>query len=545
MRPRTFFAIFSLLSLSRATPSVHLLNGTITGSQCAYSEANFYLAIPYARPPIGEFRFAAPSIFNAKYGDDGSLNATLPAASCPQFGSSSFAESGVQSEDCLTLDVYVPPCASIRSKLPVKVWLYGGFNEAGGISDATYNGCFSAKDTIVVTVNYRVGPLGYLSVKKAGLMGNYGLQDQLLALKWVQSNINAFGGDPNKILLFGQSAGALDTYALGTLREIESIISAAAIQSGGSRTLPTIDQSENFTSKFVELLNCSVFDAQCIKEVRLQQLYEAFSSLESSRPNVPALDTNRQNNGFGYGWGPVVDGTFIEEQPEKIGMRVPSIIGNNANDGTLFVLAQYGAALTNITESQYQEFLSYSFGTLASNVSTSYPLSKYNSSVISPGFSAMSDIITDYGYKCPTFRALKATEARGVNVWAYNFNHTPTCSWYQAIPNDPEILQLLGPTHTAEIPYVFGLTNHLPLSGSPGSRSGNGNCSFDNAEIVISQFMEHAWTTMANDKRPTLTHVWPKWNRNSNTGIQITDLIEISEMDYGNCAFWDNISDRM
>ncbi|PKK48977.1 hypothetical protein CI102_4152 [Trichoderma harzianum] len=510
MRPGTFFAIFSLLSLSRATPSVRLLNGTITGSRCAYSEANFYLAIPYARPPIGEFRFAAPSIFNAKYGDDGSLNATLPAASCPQFGSSSFAESGVQSEDCLTLDVYVPPCASIQSKLPVKVRLYGGFNEAGGISDATYNGCFSAKDSIVVTVNYRLGPLGYLSVKKAGLMGNYGLQDQLLALKWVQSNINAFGGDPNKILLFGQSAGAPDTFALGTIREIESIISAAAIQSGGSRTLPTIDEAENFTSKFVELLNCTVFDAQCIREVRLQRLNEAFSSL-----------------------------------PEKIGMRVPSIIGNNANDGTLFVLAQYGAALTNITESQYQEFLLYSFGTLASNVSTRYPLSKYNSSVISPGFSAMSDIITDYGYRCPTFRALKATEARGVNVWAYNFNHTPTCSWYQAIPNDPEILQLLGPTHTAEIPYVFGLTNHLPLSGSPSSRSGNGNCSFDNAEIVISQFMEHAWTTMANDKRPTLTHVWPKWNRNSYTGIQIKDLIEISEMDYRNCAFWDNISGRV
>jgi carboxylesterase type B len=427
----------------------------------------------------------------------------------------------------------------------VKVWLYGGFNEAGGISDATYNGCFSAKDSIVVTVNYRVGPLGYLSAKKAGLMGNYGLQDQLLALKWIQSNIRAFGGDPKKILLFGQSAGALDTYALGTIRGIESIISAAAIQSGGSRTLPTIDGAENFTSKFVELLNCTVFDAQCIREVHLQQLSQAFSSLVSSRPNVPALDTNRQNNGFGYGWGPVVDGIFIEEQPAKIGMRVPSIIGNNENDGALFVLAQYGATLVNISESQYQEFLSYSFGSLASDVSASYPLSKYNASAISPGFYAMSDIITDYGYKCPTYRALKATEARGVNVWAYNFNHTPTCSWYQAIPSDPEILHLLGPTHTAEIPYIFSLTNHLPLSGSPGSTSGNGNCSFNNAEIAISQFMEHAWTALAKDKRPTQTHIWPRWSKSSQAGIQIKDVIQVSEMDYTNCAFWDNINSRM
>lgn len=92
----------------------------------------------------------------------------------------------------------------------------------------------------------------------------------------------------------------------------------------------------------------------------------------------------------------MVDGTFIEKQPEKVGMRVSSIFGNNANDGALFVLAHYGAALVTISESQYQEFLLYSFGSLASNVSDSYALSKSNSSLISPVFYAMSDIITDY-----------------------------------------------------------------------------------------------------------------------------------------------------
>ncbi|KAL7907380.1 Alpha/Beta hydrolase protein [Trichoderma velutinum] len=545
MRPGSLVASLSVLSLSAAAPSVQLLNGTLTGSKCAYSEANFYLAIPYATPPIGELRFAPPKIFNAKFGGDGKLNATVSAASCPQFGSPAFAESGAQSEDCLTLDVYVPFRTSNKSQLPVKVWLYGGFNEAGGISDATYNGCFSAKDSIVVTVNYRVGPLGFLSVKEAGLMGNYGLQDQLLALKWVQSNIHAFGGDPKKVLLFGQSAGALDTYALGTIRGIESIISAAAIQSGGSRTLPTIDEAQNFTTKFVEKLNCTVCNAQCIRQVQLPELSKAFSSLVSSRPNVPSVNTNLQNNGFGYGWGPLVDGTFIEEQPAKIGMRVPSIIGNNANDGALFVLAQYGAGLVNITEPQYQEFLQYSFGWLAANVSASYPLSKYNSSTVPPAFYAMSEIITDYGYKCPTYRALKATEARGVDVWAYNFNHTPTCSWYQAIPKDPEILQLLGPTHTAEIPYIFSLISHLPLSGTPDSTISNGNCSFDNAEVAISQFMEQAWTTLARDKRPAHEHVWPRWNGQSHRGVEIKNLIETSEMDYSNCAFWDDISSEL
>lgn len=157
----------------------------------------------------------------------------------------------------------------------------------------------------------------------------------------------------------------------------------------------------------------------------------------------------------------------------------------------------------------------------------------------------MSDIITDYGYKSPTYRALTSTEARGVNVWAYNFNQTPTCSWHQTIPNDPEILQLLGLTHTAEIPYIFSLINHLPVGGSTGSTNSNGNCSFNNAEVAISQFMERAWTTLARDKRPAHMHVWPRWNRQSSLGVQIKNLIEISEINYSNCAFWDNMSSSL
>lgn len=96
----------------------------------------------------------------------------------------------------LYVDVWAPASATPESKFPVKVWVFGGSNEGGGVSDPTYNGCFSAVDSIVVSINYRVGPLGFLASEDLGLSGNYGLMDQLLGVRWVHDNVAAFGGDP-------------------------------------------------------------------------------------------------------------------------------------------------------------------------------------------------------------------------------------------------------------------------------------------------------------------------------------------------------------
>lgn len=96
----------------------------------------------------------------------------------------------------LFLDVWTPPNATTSSKYPVRVWLYGGSAMTGSISDPLYTGCYTATDSIIVSINYRLGPLGYLALETAGLSGNYGLQDQLLGLQWVKENIAAFGGDP-------------------------------------------------------------------------------------------------------------------------------------------------------------------------------------------------------------------------------------------------------------------------------------------------------------------------------------------------------------
>jgi carboxylesterase type B len=187
----------------------------------------------------------------------------------------------------------------------------------------------------MVTINYRLGPLGFLSLPSAGFGGNYGIQDQLLALQWIQDNIQFFGGNPKKVLLFGQSAGAIDTYVLSTLPQAPSLFSAAAAESSAGQDIATIEEASAFTSKFVEMLNCSTTDGDCIRAASTAQLKQVFQTLQVV--TVQSAATLWWNNGFGSDWGPVVDGNIIAAQPSKVGMRVPSILGSNTAEANLFV----------------------------------------------------------------------------------------------------------------------------------------------------------------------------------------------------------------
>jgi carboxylesterase type B len=441
----------------------------------------------------------------------------------------------------LFVDVYVPNTATPSSKLPVKVWIYGGSNEAGSISDATYNGCFAAANTIVVSVNYRVGPLGWLALPDLGISGNFGTQDQLLALAWVQANIASFGGDPARVLLFGQSAGADDSFVLATLPQALKLIYAAALESGSGRTVATVQQVTPWNRQFVRKAGCS--DLACIRAVSLEKLNETefnFNGSSSTSTNsVPGAETLLQNAGKGDTWGPTVDGAVIPVQPLAAGLRVPAIVGSNSQEGTLFVLGTYHARAFSLNESDYEAFLSYNFGRAASDVNATYPLSKFGSagSFPPPAFAAISAVITAYAYKCPAHRALRTGLKNGVGVFAYSFNHTPSCSWYQDIPANKAIINLLGATHTAEIPFVFNMTKNLPPPG--------GNCSFSSAEDQIADFMLGAWDSMATSGKPGDSNSWPAWTEGEGEGLVVGDSVSVGKLDYSACEFWDQIDDKV
>lgn len=156
----------------------------------------------------------------------------------------------------LFIDVWAPANATKDSKLPVKVWLHGGGNSAGGISYPLYDGCNSDTAAVHVSLNYRLGALGFLASESAGLLGNYGLQDQILALHWVQENIEAFGGDNSKVVVFGQSAGGLDAHILATLDEAPSLMKSAIMESGAGQSVQNLSSVAAFSAKFAALLPC-------------------------------------------------------------------------------------------------------------------------------------------------------------------------------------------------------------------------------------------------------------------------------------------------
>ncbi|KAI0180797.1 alpha/beta-hydrolase [Hypoxylon sp. FL1284] len=509
--------------------TVRTKSGVLQGGTCSNRNVDYFFSIPYAKPPVGELRFAPPEPYTNS--SCKTINATVPAPSCIQF-SDVFGEEGQKSEDCLYLDVWAPASATQNSSLPVKVWLYGGSNAGGGISDATYGGCESAADSIVVSINYRVGPLGYLALEDLGLSGNYGIMDQLLALRWVHENVAAFGGDPEKVLLFGQSAGAIDSFILSTLPETEGLIRAAALESGAGRDLATIADAKILYSEFVAGLNCSKPDLPCLRSASPAALQVAASAIPG--PGTIDIITALADNGTRTTWTPVVDGKVIMEQPSAVGVKVPSIIGSTANEGSLFVLGFYqAAAISNkLTQADYDKFLTYNFGPLAGRVNETFSLDKaFNGSVTA----AVSTVVGDVSYKCPSYRALAKAEQNGVPVWSYLFDHHPSCAWYDKIK--AEWLPYLGAPHTSEIPFVFNFTTAMPPP--------DGSCTFTAEEQAMSHAMSRAWTNMAAVGSPDDEQAWPAWTKADSKGVVIKDAMKAGVVDYSRCEFWDVINTEL
>lgn len=452
----------------------------------------------------------------------------------------------------LFIDVWAPTNATKDSKLPVKVWLHGGGNSAGGISFPLYDGCNSDTVAVHVSLNYRLGALGFLVAENASLLGNYGIQDQILALHWVQENIEAFGGDKEKVVVFGQSAGGLDAHILASLDEAPSLMKSAIMESGAGQSVQNLSSVAAFSAKFAALLPCGADDvshclsgessafyfpnkiALCLYKLILSPKVACLRAATPEHLNATLLSMFlNESEGFVFefnGFGPAIDGNLIPAHPTEAGIKVPSLIGSTAHEGRLLLYVSYGNGTSSLNQTDYDQTLVSNFGSQAAIVNDTYPISRYSNTDM-PVFYAIDDIYTSSVIHCAAFDALTSS-ANTAPVYTFVFNHTLTCPWLPFIA--PDAVELLGPAHTSELPFVFGQVRQLPF--------GTGSCDLTDEEVALSAYIQAAWTSMAEAGNPGPD--WTEFAETSMRGVVLNDVPVPGMVDYSACAFWEEIKSQ-
>ncbi|KIK61899.1 hypothetical protein GYMLUDRAFT_243065 [Collybiopsis luxurians FD-317 M1] len=372
-----------LAKASLVTPTVTLDSAIVTGLSVGNVEK--FLGIPFAQPPTGNLRFNLPQPIPA-YSSD--FSALEYGPSCPQQSSdplklpgnlnsevddlfnSLFSAVLPDDEDCLTINVIKPASASTTSNLPVLVWIFGGGFELGGtsITDGTsiVERSIELKEPVIyISMNYRVSAFGFLASQevKDAKVGNLGLQDQREAFRWVQKYIKAFGGDPTKVTIWGESAGAISAslHMLANGGDPQGLFRAAFMESGSPISLGDITNGQKYYDQLVHATGCSESSdsLECLRSVPYPRLKAAVDAT----PNILEYQSLQ------LAWLPRVDGVFLSDNPQTLVKKgkvasIPIVSGNCDDEGTLFALA----SLNVTSETALREYIET---TLIPNVSDS------------------------------------------------------------------------------------------------------------------------------------------------------------------------------
>jgi len=358
-----------------------------------------FLGIPYAAPPLGDLRWRAPE---APTQWDGTRDATAAGPACTQSWDPS-----VGSEDCLYLNVFTPEGTRRDAALPTMVHIHGGGNAAGWAhEDAS---ALVANGVVVVTFNYRLNVLGFLGhpalTAEAGHSANYGVQDQIAVLKWVQDNIAAFGGDPDRVTLFGFSAGSFDTTALAASPLTEGLVHRAAIQGA----IPWSDRLAVVEEMGVGIAN----DVGCGEA----------SDVAACLRDVPAAALIAVMPDWFYDLAPVRDGYVLPDYPRVLFQtkRLDLIIGNDREEASVWYYFDDWLP-KDLTEDQYIALMGseeWGYGPFTDQMLALYPVSEYDS----PWWATIV-VDTDWVYTCASRRVALNVSAGEPDVWRYLFTHT-------------------------------------------------------------------------------------------------------------------------
>ncbi|MCL9793600.1 carboxylesterase/lipase family protein [Frankia sp. AgKG'84/4] len=487
----------------------------------ATSQAREFLGVRYAEAPTGDQRWTMPT---APPKPVGTVEATKAGPSCAQGGSAPGASATTStSEDCLFLNVTTPTTARTGEKLPVMVWWHGSGYTSG--SGSSYDAARLADQghVIVVTLNYRLGVFGYLSLPGLAGSGDFGLADQILATRWAKRNAAAFGGDPDNITVFGESAGAMSACALLTSPVAKGLVNKVAMSSGGAcqlnwprgGLLPDVPaqtpyvalaDSEKLGVTEAGTLGCTgASTLSCLRDASTADLLKVFpvfsDVLAYDTPLLPENPATAVTDGRTLPI-PVLSTSNHDEQRAFVG-------------GAQKVKPYYSAA-------SYPTYLAQAFGPDADKVAAQYPLTKYPNPAI-----AWSTVITDASWSCPTLAGNAALATHGSTVYGGEFDdpHAPDISGVTSASFDP------GAAHAADLPYLFDLLGQNYLRGT--------------AQTKLSAAMIDYWTSFARTGTPTAEGqpAWPKLSGTGGPTLQLNPT-EIRTVDLAaehNCAFWTTI----
>ena len=492
-------------------PVVRLRDGVVRGRVDAGVAA--FLGIPYAAPPFGANRMLPPQPVPGWAGerDASAFGPTAPKGDYPPQYVPLFPEVVIPGEDCLNLNVWTPDAGA--GGLPVLVWIHGGSFMNGSGSVGAYDGAAFARDGVVcVTINYRLAAEGFLFLGDG--IANLGLLDQLAALRWVQENIAAFGGDPGRVTVAGESAGAMSVTTLLSMPLASGLFGQAIAQSGAGAHTLTEDEGRMVGGYLAEALGVPA-DRDSIRAVPLEKLVQAASDLVVEVQTTP--DPAR--------WGrltlsllpfaPTVDGSVLPAAPMDSfaagqGGNVPLLIGSNRDEARLFLVA---ANTVDLIDEPTLAAMAGAYG-LPADALAVYRAGRPGAS---PG-DLLAAVITDWFFRIPPIRVVEARVAAGAgDTWMYRFDHP-----------EPRDNHRFGACHAVEIPFVFDTATRPELRPLLG----------DVSSSAVADRTHRVWVDFITSGNPG----WARYDTARRTTGLLSDTVSAADDPAGDeRALWDAI----
>lgn len=471
------------------TPEVSFSSGIVKGT--IEDNIAVFRGIPYAAPPVGEFRWRPPQpVLSWK----GVRDATIPCAECAQAGwSKGSGLSENSSEDCLFLNIWKPASTTSNSKLPVMVWIHGGgfvtgsSNEFTGIS-------FAKENVILVSINYRLGRLGFFAFPALSkenpkeYKGNYAYMDQVAALQWVQKNIAQFGGDPKNVTIFGESAGGVSVHSLLTIPSAKGLFQKAIIESGGGRDgVLTARPLNKDNSDRHYPVSAETIGFNFAKRYKIEGTDQtALDKLRNLSTEKVIDGGDESSEGISTYSGPILDGKLVTETAESSYSKgnqsmVPIIIGsNNAEVPSGFVNAQSKDELFSL------------FGLYKDDAKSAYDRDG------STDFNKILSLVnTDKVWAEPARFTSRIFTSKKQPAFLYLFSYVP-----KALENRMPF----GASHASEIPFVFNnLIEHNGFKVSAKDKD-------------VARLMNSYWINFAKNGNPNSKNLpeWPVYDEKKN-----------------------------